>query len=250
MEKQTYSKLFYTRQAAGSARSAAATLLALEDLADTTHSVLDVGCGRGHWLQAFARSGAEVHGIDGPWVLNSGFALDEGRFTPFDFSTAPVPFTPRLPRETFDLVTSFEVLEHIPPEKTDAVVQFISSQGDLLLIGAAAPGQGGIGHVNEQWPDYWAGKFAAEGFTAFDCIRPLLWNNPDVEPWYSQNTILYARGESLGRARDFAARVSRAAENSILPLVHPVMMEYIRDRKSPVARAKHTLRVVRDMFGN
>ena len=32
-------------------------------------SVVDVGCGDGNWLSAFARRGvADIYGIDGPWM--------------------------------------------------------------------------------------------------------------------------------------------------------------------------------------
>jgi len=40
---------------------------------------------------------------------------------------------------------------------------------DNVLFSAAIPNQGGTGHINEQWQEYWAEKFYANGFGAELC---------------------------------------------------------------------------------
>jgi hypothetical protein len=48
------------------------------------------------------------------------------------------------------MVTSFEVAEHIPERLEDRYVDMLCLLGNLIVISAATPGQGGMDHVNEQ----------------------------------------------------------------------------------------------------
>jgi precorrin-6x reductase len=77
--------------------------------------------------------------------------------------------------------------------------------------------QGGVHHVNEQWPDYWAALFAKRGYQLVDALRARLWNNAQVDWWYLQNAFLY-----VGTAR-LAEYPALAAQPSMLELrvVHP-----------------------------
>lgn len=64
-----------------------------------------------------------------------------------------------------DLVTCIEVAEHIPAERADELVDaIVSNSRRWVVFSAAQPGQGGVGHVNEQPPDYWIEKFEARGW--------------------------------------------------------------------------------------
>jgi hypothetical protein len=90
----------------------------------------------------------------------------------------------------------------------------------VVLFSAAVPWQGGTGHVNEQWPEYWAQLFAQSGFAAADAIRHRIWNNESVDWWYAQNTLLFIAEHRL--AEDEALR--RAVEETrTMPLsrIHP-----------------------------
>jgi hypothetical protein len=86
-----------------------------------------------------------------------------------------------------------------------------------VLFSAAIPHQGGEHHVNEQWPDHWAGLFAAEGFHCFDLLRPALWLNPDLDWWYAQNMLLFARAGSAAEA----ALLRHGRPGTPMRLVHP-----------------------------
>jgi len=55
------------------------------------------------------------------------------------------------------------------------------------------PGQGGHGHVNEQWPSYWVQRFDALGFSCSGALRWMFWNRDDVEYWYRQNLLFFTR---------------------------------------------------------
>lgn len=57
-------------------------------------------------------------------------------------------------------------------------------------------GQGGMGHVNEQWHTYWDAKFIERGFhrrSPWD-LRQAICDHPEIEWWYKQNLALYCRG--------------------------------------------------------
>ncbi|MCG2840745.1 class I SAM-dependent methyltransferase [Sandaracinobacter sp. RS1-74] len=184
-------------------------------------SVLDVGCGTGGWLEAFrARGVRQVHGIDGPWAP-AAQVLRPGEFTEIDFQKASADPAPTLPLGKYDLVTSLEFLEHVTADRADMLARFLARQGDVLLVSAAIPLQGGQHHVNERWPEYWVGRFAALGFEAFDGIRFALWNEADVESWYRQNMILYFRGGVPDSVRKWGEALALNALESPRAVVHP-----------------------------
>ncbi len=177
-------------------------------------SVIDVGCGTGAWLAEFGRQGAgEIHGIDGPWVDPSQLSIDPARFEPVDLSKPPKA------SRRFDLVTSFEVAEHLPEQAACPFVEFLTDHGDVVAFSAAIPGQGGTDHVNEQWPTYWSALFAERGYVALDIVRPKIWMNSDVEFWYRQNLIVYMSEQR-------AAVFPHEPTDTVLPLVHPELFAH------------------------
>jgi len=89
---------------------------------------------------------------------------------------------------------SLEVGEHLPSEAAEGFVGSITSLSSVVLFSAAIPSQGGTGHVNEQWPDYWASLFEKFDFVPLDCIRPAFWENQKVTCYDAQNSVLYVRG--------------------------------------------------------
>jgi SAM-dependent methyltransferase len=215
-------------------------------------TVLDVGCGAGRWCAEFERKGVEAYGIDGPWVDPKRFALEQNRFTPFDFGTASMPFRPKLPRQRFDLVTSFEFLEHINPDRAEALVDFLTSMSNVVVAGAAIPGQGGTGHINEQWPSYWRALFERRGFQAYDFIRPAIWAAEGVQPWYLQNSIGYFRGPVPERVRRSAESLALLRLHEPASIIHPGLYALANDpqHKSVRQHASGLAEAIRrKMFG-
>jgi len=92
-----------------------------------------------------------------------------------------------------------------------------------VAFSAAIPGQGGVGHVNEQWPDYWEALFAAKGYVLVDWFRRQLWDDTAIEPWYRQNLFLYVERARLGHLHMGADGEARLP----LRLVHPEMFELV-----------------------
>jgi SAM-dependent methyltransferase len=186
-----YDAVFFDYVNSGSIRSAEHVLPHLIDHV-TIDSVLDVGCGQGAWLHVWNKLGiTDYQGIDGDYVDRSLLLIDEDRFVArnleenFDLG------------RRFDVVQSLEVAEHLPESAASRFVESLVRHGDLVLFSAAAKGQGGDNHINEQDYGYWQQLFARHGYTAIDYLRPLLKECDDVEPWFRYNISLYATSERL-----------------------------------------------------
>lgn len=206
-----YTEDFFTGQADGSWRSAAAVLPVVQDIVGKLGSVLDVGCGVGTWLAEWSRLGVPtVIGYDGDYVDRSALHIAPAQFVAVDLGDPA-----SVPRRSVDLTMSVEVAEHLDESRAEAFADLLASGGDLLLFSAAIPHQGGTHHVNERWPSYWREKLRARGFEEFDLIRPRIWDDDAVEWWYRQNVLLYARGERAEQLR----RIDRPTPP--LDVVHP-----------------------------
>ena len=135
--------------------------------------VVDVGCGHGTWLAAFQECGiTDLTGIDGPWVKTEDILINATQYRSFDLAQ---PFD--LERR-FDLALSLEVAEHLAPASASSFVDSLVRLAPVVLFAAAIPGQGGVMHVNEQWPGYWVALFNERGYVAIDAIRPQIWDTP------------------------------------------------------------------------
>jgi len=181
------------------------------------NSVLDIGCGDGRWLRAFRDQGASVtRGVDGPWTNQSRLLIEQSDFTVHNLEK------PLRMGCQFDLAMSLEVAEHVSREFSDQFVKNITAHADLVLFGAAIPYQGGFRHVNEQWPSYWAEKFASVGFKCFDLIRSLVWTRDDVFFWYKQNCLVYireSRADLVAQAETSVAE--QGASRLPMDIAHP-----------------------------
>ncbi len=231
-----YSGEFFDALQQGALRSARAMLPVVFD-ALSPRSVLDVGCGAGAWLSICAELGAEeIAGVDGDYVDRNRLAIPAAAFTAADLE-ASLDLGRR-----FDLVMSLEVAEHLPPSAADAFVASLARHGDVVLFSAAIPNQGGVNHVNEQWPSYWAQRFAAHDMVAVDALRPRFWMHPAVEPWYAQNVLLFVAEHRLAELGDFAAAAADAG--GPLALVHPRIFDARAERvataPAPVVDGAHT----------
>lgn len=204
-----YDTAFYDLIRPGCQASAAAVVPIVLDLI-RPRSVVDVGCGEGWWGRAFADLGdCHVLGMDGP---HGGAAL-AGRYLQVDL-TQPFGVLARV-----DLAVALEVAEHLPADRADGFIDDLCTIAPVVLFSAAIPGQGGVGHVNEQWPDYWAALFNRRGYAVSGALRWLIWSDANVENWYRQNLLVAARDPQTFPTL-FAGPGTEPH-----PVVHPVLFD-------------------------
>lgn len=185
-------------------------------------SVVDFGCGLGEWLRAFRERGVDdVRGLDGDWVPVERLAIPRERFQAADLASEL-----QLERR-FDLALCLEVAEHLPIERADTLIDTLTRNAGVICFSAAIPGQGGYGHVNEQFQEYWAAKFRARGYHPVDLVRPLIWGNPSISYWYRQNLLLYLSEPEL-------SRLGLSEAPAILSCVHP---DLYNDRRNPESQS-------------
>jgi hypothetical protein len=221
-----YSRRFFTRRQQRVSASAAALVPRLVELLQPA-SVIDIGCANGLWLEAFGRAGVgRLRGVDGPWVPKDALRVRAEQLHTLDLAKCPLPYRLGEPGERFDLLVSFELLEHLPAVRAESLVDAMCAMADALLVSAAVPHQGGTGHVNERWPDHWVERFRARGFVACDFLRLAIWNDERIAPWYRQNIIGYFRGQVPPAVRDFAVSQALRVVGEPLPLCHPGVFSY------------------------
>jgi len=242
MPKTAYDRQFYQRITGGARGSAREVVPTLIDLL-APRSVVDVGCGTGAWLSVFRDHAVEdVLGIDGDYVDPESLQIPSNAFLPADLRR------PIHVGRTFDMALSVEVAEHIPAESASIYLDSLTRLSDAIVFSAAIPNQGGTGHVNEQWPEYWKDRFETRGYVLIDCLRHRIWNNRNVERWYRQNMVLYVTEQQLERDEALQREYAQA-KGRPLSIIHPAT--YAAPSFGTLVRMMPTVltRAVRRRFG-
>jgi SAM-dependent methyltransferase len=177
--------------------------------------VVDVGCGTGEFLSVFRENGIKsIFGIEGPWVDKERLRIPKDSFQHVDLEK---PFNIN---KKFDLAVSLEVAEHLSKDSAEIFINTLTNLAPVILFSAAIPFQGGLHHINEQWPDYWVKLFAKKGYVPIDCIRKKIWNNEDVSFWYAQNILLFVKKDYL-KTNNNLKKEFEQTDISALSIVHP-----------------------------
>ena len=209
-----YPPQFYRRHGETALASARRIVPIVLDLL-TPQRVIDIGCGSGAWLAIFREHGVEdILGLDGVWIDEDQLKIPRQRFRRADLQQ------PLEIEGEFDLVISLEIAEHLPQARAEGFIADLVALAPVVLFSAAIPFQGGLHHVNEQWPDYWARLFESHRFEAIDVIRYQVWNDPQVSSWYKQNILIFARDDTI-RTCERLRDAWRASPKGALALVHP-----------------------------
>lgn len=135
---------------------------------------IDIGCGNGTVVklmmnlettvwdgECWSRSGVTEYsaGVE-LWLTEEMRVEGEGRFSQADLRE------PYDHGRQFELVTSWEVGEHLPEESAlvycETLARHVAPSGHLVFT-AAAVGQGGDHHINCQPQSYWSDKLEALG---------------------------------------------------------------------------------------
>lgn len=229
-----YGRSFYESETS-SASSSAQEVIPIVQRLFQPRSVVDLGCGTGSWLAQFERHGVEdVLGIDGDWVDPKTLQIDSKKFLLADLSK------PLRLRKRFDLVICLEVAEHLPLNCADTLIDSLVLLGPKVLFSAAIPYQGGTGHLNEQWQDYWISKFRKRGLKVLDCIRPQIWGNRRISSYYRQNILVFAEEDTLMNGHD-----STSWRQGMFSVVHPdYYLRFYDPKKFPANNFKVALAAV------
>lgn len=208
MTNDLYPQDFYTDRRDHTLKAARRILAALPAALER-NSIADIGCGTGTFLAASLEAGAgQAFGFEGDWV--SPEMLDDPAIT---FQSCNLENRFSAPR--VDLVLSLEVAEHLSPGRAESFVADLVAIAPAILFSAAIPGQGGVGHANEQWQSYWAELFGQKGYGAYDVLRPQIWTDDAIPAWYRQNAVLYLDDPTA------SALGLSATEPALLDRVHP-----------------------------
>lgn len=148
------------------------------------YSVLDIGCGPGTYVDELSKLGINAHGIDIDHRVEGKTNLEFGNLL-------------NMQNRSADLVICLEVAEHIHEQFADQVAQKVADAVENNLIWtAAAPGQGGIGHINCQPKEYWSDKLEAAGLTR-NIIKEYELKQFSLDGyhlgWFPQNLLFFER---------------------------------------------------------
>lgn len=154
-------------------------------------SVLDVGCGTGTWTKAARDNGVkDIFGIDGNNLTSEALITDA------DFELVDLTQPWDLGRR-FEMLFCLEVAEHLDESCAEPLIKSLVRHAENIAFSAACPGQAGQHHVNCQWPEYWQNLFNAVGYACSDPVRPKIWADQRIAPWYRQNMFVATHDPDL-----------------------------------------------------
>ena len=182
------------------------------------HSVIDMGCGVGVWLNSMQEiyEDVTVHGVDGAYVNKDYLVIPSECFEEWNLEDEYY----ETHKEKYDVAITLEVAEHLCSQRAESFVKDLVSMADIILFSAAIPYQkilgGAVSHINEQPLSYWMKKFDAYGYKMYDLIRPQIWNNEHVLSHYKQNIVLFIKKGSKAETK-----IINKEFDPIIDIVHP-----------------------------
>ena len=171
---------------------------------------VDFGCGTGIFLKFLKDNGISITGLDRDYNDKKNLAITKEEFIQADL-TKPVHLGKR-----YDLSISLEVAEHLPESSAETFITSLCEASDVVLFSAAVKGQGGVGHINEQFLSYWQKIFLKKGYFMLDIIRPEIWNDENIPPYYRQNAVIFVCADTYKILPE-----SIKTENKIVDMIHP-----------------------------
>lgn len=168
-------------------RKDADSIVSAIDTEFNPETVIDLGCGVGHYLRAFQDRNVSIHGVEGAEKAFNQLQIPVDKVEHYDLRE------PYSPPEEYELAICFEVAEHLPERSASTLVDSLADCAPQVLFTAATPGQGGTHHVNEQPREYWIQKFSDRGYTYEDETVQVLRTEMDVEKamWIPENLFVF-----------------------------------------------------------
>jgi len=158
-------------------------------------SILDLGCGVGSYLEGAVLSGCEdVLGVELNLKYARPYLVD---VIISDIIRGDITRDLDIKRK-FDCVVSFEVGEHIEPDGTIGFIDNLTRySSNYIILTAAAPGQGGTGHINLREKKFWIDSIESKGFLYQEQLVDLckiVWKQFDPGSYILKNLMIFAHG--------------------------------------------------------
>lgn len=134
-------------------------------------TTLDAGCAIGLLVEALRDRGVEADGID-----FSEFAISHSREDIRPFLTVGSITEPLTRR--YDLITCFEVVEHMPPRDADRAIANLCAFTDEIVLTSTPMHYRDPTHTNIHPQEYWTERFARHGF-----VRDVEYDGSYIAPW-------------------------------------------------------------------
>jgi len=168
---------------------------ALKLIKEPVTSVMDVGCGLGLYLGDFHRLGTKrCVGVEpSPMDKDPESPFYSGDCKQFQIDAFALNQPEVDLKETFDVVMSVEVVEHIDREKHTRFFNFLTKHAKhTIIFSGAYKDQGGIGHISERPWEEWKQEFESRGWifdeTASESLRKV-----SKYPWFRSNLAIFKK---------------------------------------------------------
>ncbi|CAL1153564.1 unnamed protein product [Cladocopium goreaui] len=153
-----------------------------------------MGCGLGFYVRALRARGLECHGFDGHAETER---LTDGLCYHADFADCDLP--QNIAKAGYDWCVCLEVFEHVPKHLESQLVEcLLAAAGKGLILSVATPGQGGLGHVNEQPHEYVIKLLEGHGLMLDEKSHLRLRQYCEL-PWFRENLLVFRRPQPESR---------------------------------------------------
>jgi SAM-dependent methyltransferase len=208
-----YNPLIFAQYHIIGRENAPGVIRSLDEVFPWITSMADIGAGTGAFSAEAKRRGHTVMACEHSRVARLFARLQGVQARPFDLSWVD-PIQQRGQSKAcgpFDMALCLEVGEHLPPELGDRLVYLLSELSSAVVFSAASPGQGGIGHINEQSKEYWLTRFEDRSLCLQEALTEQLkrgFATYGVSQFLIDNVMVLRRAPGNGALRS-AHRASR-----------------------------------------
>ncbi|CAJ1343610.1 unnamed protein product [Effrenium voratum] len=151
-------------------------------------AIIDMGCGLGFYVSLLRARGLSCDGFDGHADTER---LTEGMCYHADFADPELPG--KIAEKGYDWCVCLEVFEHVPKSLESQLVDcLLAGARKGLVLSVATPGQGGLGHVNEQTHEYVVELLENRGLVLDEKSHLRLRQYCEL-PWFRQNLLVFRR---------------------------------------------------------
>ena len=198
-------------------------------------TVLDAGCAMGHLVAALRDLGVEAFGIDVSDYAISKVREDVRQYCAVGSIVEEMPA--HFP-DSFDLIVSIEVLEHLYEADGKAAIKNLCNYSNQFLFCSTPDDFDDPTHLNVRQREYWARCFADEGF--YDDVN----YRPTYLTYYA---VLYKRGDDWKtQIEDYERniRITEKAHKNHIELLSKAIEDkenHIQDQKNLIDEYELTI---------